>query len=96
MIDRLAEAHHLELGGDLHLSTDGLDLRVEVSCHGALHAPLPRDAAPPRPPPAYAIDNNEEQAVLSGLRTFLESLAAERRRIVQGGGRVKIILTYGL
>ncbi|HZX87151.1 MAG TPA: hypothetical protein VFF19_26510, partial [Reyranella sp.] len=36
---------------------------------------LPRDAAPPRPPPAYAIDNNEEQAVLAGLRTFLESLA---------------------
>ena len=96
VIDRLAAAHHLELGGDLHLSTDGLDLRVEVSCHGALHAPLPRDAAPPRPPPAYAIDNNEEQAVLSGLRTFLESVAAESRRIVQRGGRVKIVLTYGL
>jgi xanthine/uracil permease len=48
---------------------------------------LPRDAAPPRPPPAYAIDNNEEQAVLAGLRTFLESAHDHERAGCARSGR---------
>jgi hypothetical protein len=52
---------------------------------------MPREA--PRALPLYAIAS-EEGVVLTGLRTFLDSLAAERHRIVQRNGHTRVKLTY--
>jgi hypothetical protein len=53
--------------------------------------PLPRESPPALP--LYAIAS-EEGVVLTGLRIFLDSLAAERHQIVQRDGQARVKLTY--
>jgi xanthine permease XanP len=91
VIGHLADAGQLDGGGELRLSTDGLDFRIEIRCNGALLQPVPRESAPPLP--RYAIAS-EEGVVLAGLRTFLDSLAAERKQVVRRGRRTGVKLSY--
>jgi NCS2 family nucleobase:cation symporter-2 len=91
VIRHLADLGQLGGGGDARLSTDGLDFRAEIRCHGALLHPMPRESAPPLP--RYAIAS-EEGVVLAGLRTFLDSLAAERKQVVQRDGQTRVRLSY--
>jgi NCS2 family nucleobase:cation symporter-2 len=91
VIGRLAGLGQLDGGGELRMSTDGLDFRVEIRCHGALLQPKPRESAPKLP--RYAIAS-EEGVVLAGLRTFLDSLAAERKQIMQRGRQIGVKLSY--
>jgi NCS2 family nucleobase:cation symporter-2 len=93
LIDRLEDADYLDRGGELLLSTDGLDFRAEITCPGPAQAST-ADASVLSMVPAYAIDT-EEAAVVIGLKTFLESFAAERKEVVQGKDGTKIVLTYG-
>jgi xanthine permease XanP len=90
LIDRLKD---LDRGGELRLSTDGVDFRAEMTVAGATGAVM-TDTAVLSVPPAYAIDT-EEAAVVAGLKTFLESFAAEQKKVVQGKGGTKVILIYG-
>jgi NCS2 family nucleobase:cation symporter-2 len=91
VIRQLAGLGQLARGGDLRLSTDGLDFRVEIRSHGALLQPVPRESAPSLP--RYAIAS-EEGVVLAGLRTFLDSLAAERKQVMQRGAQAGVKLSY--
>jgi xanthine permease XanP len=93
LIERLADAAYRDGGGDLHLSTDGLDFTVELTRSEPAQASTANEPAASTLP-AQAIDT-EEAAVVNGLKTFLESLAADRKQIVHDKGITKVILTYG-
>jgi hypothetical protein len=62
VIARLEKLGRLDAGGELRLSTDGLDFTVDIRCHGTLLLPLPRESAPLLP--HYAI-GSEEGVVLA-------------------------------
>jgi hypothetical protein len=94
VIERMGRAHRMELGGELRLSTDGLDFVAKVSCHAEVEAALTGPSAASQPP-NYVI-NDEEAALVAGLHTFLESLAAERKRLVLYHGRTAVVLSYGI
>jgi NCS2 family nucleobase:cation symporter-2 len=91
VIGHLAGLGQLDGGGELRLSTDGLDFKAEIHCHGALLQPTPRESAPALP--RYVIAS-EEGVVLAGLRTFLDSLAAERKQLTQRSGQTRVRLSY--
>ena len=93
LLERLQADDPHRHGGDLHLSTDGTDFRVEIACPAG-HDPSAPGGANLSTPPAYAIDT-EEAAVVAGLKTFLETFAAERKEIVQDKTATRVILTYG-
>jgi hypothetical protein len=93
LIDRMEDLDPLDRGGELRLSTDGIDFRAEISFPGAAPATT-IDESVLSMLPAYAIDT-EEAAVVAGMKTFLESSAAERKEFVPGKGGPKVILTYG-
>jgi NCS2 family nucleobase:cation symporter-2 len=91
VIGRLANLGRLDAGGELRLSADGLDFKVELRSNGALLQPMPRESPPPLP--RYVIAS-EEGVVVAGLRTVLDSLAAERKQVVQHDRETRVILTY--
>jgi xanthine permease XanP len=91
VIGHLAGLGRLDGGGELRLSTDGLDFRIEIRCNGLLLQPMPRESAPPLP--RYVIAS-EEGVVLAGLHTFLDSLAAEHKQVVQRGHQTRVKLSY--
>jgi hypothetical protein len=91
VIGHLASLGRLDVGAELRLSTDGLDFKVDLRCNAALLQPMPRESAPPLP--RYAIAS-EECVVVGGLRTVLDSLAAERKQVVQRDRQTHVILTY--
>jgi hypothetical protein len=93
LLERLQANDQHRHGGELDLSTDGADFRVEITCPAG-HEPSAPGIAGSSTPPAYAIDT-EEAAVVAGLKTFLETFAAERKEVVQDKTGARVILTYG-
>jgi xanthine permease XanP len=91
VISRLTTMGRLDVGGELQLSTDGLEFKAELRCRGALLQPLPRESAPTLPD--YVV-TSEEGVVMAGLRTLLDSLAAERKQVIQHDRQTRVILVY--
>ena len=81
-----------DAGGTLRVSFNGLDFGIAVACSGD-RVPAVVQTAPPPAIPASGLDN-EEAAAVRGLRDFLRSLTADRKRAKQRGGQITISLFY--
>ncbi len=79
--------------GRLSVAYNGLELRAEVSYLGTHEAPIHRTLEPP-PPPELDEFVNEESAVYVGLRDFLKSMAADRKRVLRRHGHLSLRLSY--
>src|SRR5690242_593370 len=84
--------HKLDTGR-LSVAYNGLVLQAEVSYLGTHEAPIHRDL---RPPPPGELDEfvNEEVAVYVGLRDFLKSMSADRKRVLRRHGHLSLWLSY--
>jgi NCS2 family nucleobase:cation symporter-2 len=91
IIDFLRQ-HKLDTGR-LNVSYNGLELRAEVSYLGTHEAPIDRPLEPPAPP-ALGEFVNEETAVYVGLRDFLRSMSADRKRVLRRHGHLSLRLSY--
>ena len=96
VLEYLLRTHPAGLEGSLRLRYDGLALLVEVLYAGsaAPHLPPPREPHPTLQEHRPDALDNEEAAVMLGLRTFLDSLAADRKLLRLRHGRVIVRLGY--
>lgn len=91
---------HLRMGergarnGLLTIMFNGVDLRLDISYLGKTAVDLP----PGRPVAEFRREllDDEEAAVHFGLLHFLHSIAADRKQVMQRGGRVIIRLWYAV
>jgi len=86
------QQHELDTGR-LSVGYNGLELRAEVSYLGTHEAPIHRALEPP-PPPELDEFVNEESAVYVGLRDFLKSMSADRKRVLRRHGHLSLRLSY--
>jgi hypothetical protein len=86
------QQHKLDTGR-LSVAYNGLELRTEVSYLGTHEAPIHRALEPP-PPPELDEFVNEESAVYVGLRDFLKSMSADRKRVLRRHGHLSLRLSY--
>jgi hypothetical protein len=84
--------HKLDTGR-LNVSYTGFDLRAKVSYLGTHEAPIHCALEPP-PPPELGEFVNEETAVYVGLRDFLRSMSADRKRVLRRNGHLSLRLSY--
>jgi xanthine permease XanP len=84
--------HKLDTGR-LSVAYNGLVLQAEVSYLGTHEAPIHRDLGPP-PPGELDEFVNEEVAVYVGLRDFLKSMSADRKRVLRRHGHLSLRLSY--
>ena len=96
VLEYLLRTHPAGLEGSLRLGYDGLALRVEVLYAGSAAAHLPPPREPHPTPQEHRQDtlDNEEAAVILGLRSFLHSLSADRKLLRLRHGRVMVRLGY--
>ncbi|GAN77610.1 solute carrier family 23 protein [Acidisphaera rubrifaciens] len=80
--------------GRLRLSFDGADLDLALRW-GRPEAPVPLPAAQPVPPATLEIEN-EESALMLGLRDFLRGLTADRKSVTRRRGEVLVRLGYSV
>ena len=96
VLEYLVRTHPAGLEGRLRLIYDGLALRVEALYQGSAAAYLPpaRASYPPARDDGHGALENEEAAVMLGLRSFLSSLPADRKLLRLRHGEVMVRLGY--
>jgi NCS2 family nucleobase:cation symporter-2 len=79
--------------GRANISYNGLEFRTEVTYLGAHEAPVQPSRATATP---ARLDEftNEEAAAFDGLRDFLKSMAADRKRVMRRHGHLTVRLSY--
>ena len=79
--------------GRINVSHNGLEFRTEVTYLGAHEVPVQPSRATATP---SRLDEfvNEEAAAFVGLRDFLKSMAADRKRMMRRRGRLTVRLSY--
>jgi xanthine permease XanP len=79
--------------GRLMVTNNGMELRAEIAYLGVHEPPIePRSTAPiPDRPDMFV---NEETAAFIGLRDFLRSIAADRKRVWRHRGHLRVRLSY--
>jgi len=78
--------------GRIGMTYNGIELRTDISYAGA-SVPALHAALPPVPEQLGAFTNEEDVAMI-GLRDFLRSVAADRKRVWERRGLMMIRLSY--
>jgi NCS2 family nucleobase:cation symporter-2 len=78
--------------GVLGVSFNGAEFRMEVTYAGSREAQLSETA--PTPAPLGQHLETEESAAYAGLRDFLASLVADRKRVTRKRGQISATLSY--
>ncbi len=97
LVGRLSPDGRYGMGGELRLTTDGIDFRADVTVRGGTVTPSADPAPADGSEPGRTLRVRDEESVeLAGLESFLQSLAAERKRLTRRDGQTTVMLRYAV
>jgi NCS2 family nucleobase:cation symporter-2 len=79
--------------GRVNVTYNGFDLQTEVTYRGDHEAPIHRSLAAPIAA-SLDVSANEEEVAFAGLRDFLKSMGADRKRASRRRGHISVRLIY--